>query len=154
MTHWLIELHVQAKKDVAGKPSSSSGGKKAKKKWSAKKVKDKSNNLVILDKPTYDRLFKEVPTYKLISQSVLVDRLKLNGSLARIAIRELEAQGLIKPISRHHAQVIYSKYTLSTFLNFLDANILIKQPVLLVMISLSSPSKKYFIKTKTMYILK
>ncbi|KAI7891689.1 S25 ribosomal protein, partial [Mucor mucedo] len=101
-----------AKKDVAGKPSSSSGGKKAKKasKWSAKKVKDKSNNIVILDKPTYDRLFKEVPTYKLISQSVLVDRLKLNGSLARVAIRELEAQGLIKAISRHHAQVIYSKF--------------------------------------------
>jgi small subunit ribosomal protein S25e len=68
--------------------------------------------LVILDKPTYDRLFKEVPTYKLISQSVLVDRLKLNGSLARIAIRELEAQGLIKAISRHHAQVIYSKFFL------------------------------------------
>ena len=65
--------------------------------------------MVILDKPTYDRLFKEVPTYKLISQSVLVDRLKLNGSLARVAIRELEAQGLIKAISRHHAQVIYSK---------------------------------------------
>ncbi|KAL9550608.1 hypothetical protein MBANPS3_004650 [Mucor bainieri] len=100
-----------AKKDVAGKPSSSSGGKKAKKKWSAKKVKDKANNLVILDKPTYDRLFKEVPTYKLISQSVLVDRLKLNGSLARIAIRELEAQGLIKAISRHHAQVIYTRAT-------------------------------------------
>ncbi|GAA5802509.1 40S ribosomal protein S25 [Helicostylum pulchrum] len=79
------------------------------KKWSAKKVKDKSNNIVILDKPTYDRLFKEVPTYKLISQSVLVDRLKLNGSLARIAIRELEAQGLIKAISRHHSQVIYTR---------------------------------------------
>ncbi|RCH86990.1 40S ribosomal protein S25 [Rhizopus azygosporus] len=100
-----------AKKDVAAKPSSSSGGKKAKKKWSAKKVKDKANNLVVLDKPTYERLFKEVPTYKLISQSVLVDRLKLNGSLARIAIRELESQGLIKPISRHHSQVIYTRAT-------------------------------------------
>ncbi|KAL7334914.1 40S ribosomal protein S25 [Mucor circinelloides] len=106
-----LDLMGTAKKDVAGKPSSSSGGKKAKKKWSAKKVKDKANNLVILDKPTYDRLFKEVPTYKLISQSVLVDRLKLNGSLARIAIRELEAQGLIKAISRHHSQVIYTRAT-------------------------------------------
>ncbi|KAI8981501.1 ribosomal protein S25 [Pilobolus umbonatus] len=98
-----------AKKDVAAKPSSSSGGKKAKKKWSAKKVKDKSHHLVVLDQPTYDRLFKDVPTYKFISQSVLCDRLKLNGSLARIAIKELEAQGLIKPISRHHAQVIYTR---------------------------------------------
>ncbi|KAG0172152.1 hypothetical protein DFQ28_011436 [Apophysomyces sp. BC1034] len=100
-----------AKKDVAAKPSSSSGGKKAKKKWSAKKVKDKANNMVVLDKPTYERLFKEVPTYKLISQSVLVDRLRLNGSLARVAIRELEAQGLIKPISRHASQVIYTRAT-------------------------------------------
>ena len=66
--------------------------------------------MVVLDKPTYERLFKEVPTYKLISQSVLVDRLRLNGSLARVAIRELEAQGLIKPVLRHHAQVIYSKF--------------------------------------------
>jgi small subunit ribosomal protein S25e len=41
----------------------------------------------------------------------LVDRLKLNGSLARIAIRELEAQGLIKAISRHHSQVIYTRAT-------------------------------------------
>ncbi|KAF7727278.1 hypothetical protein EC973_007794 [Apophysomyces ossiformis] len=107
----------EAKKDVAGKPSSSSGGKKAKKasdittKWSAKKVKDKANNMVVLDKPTYERLFKEVPTYKLISQSVLVDRLRLNGSLARVAIRELESQGLIKPISRHASQVIYTRAT-------------------------------------------
>ncbi|KAI9361834.1 S25 ribosomal protein [Pilaira anomala] len=100
-----------AKKDVVGKPTSSSGGKKAKKKWGAKKLKDKANNIVILDKPTYDRLFKEVPTYKLISQSVLVDRLKLNGSLARVAIRELEAQGLIRAISRHHSQVIYTRAT-------------------------------------------
>ncbi|CDS03946.1 Putative S25 ribosomal protein [Lichtheimia ramosa] len=92
-------------------PTSSSGGKKAKKKWSAKKVKDKANNMVVLDKPTYERLFKEVPTYKLITQSVLVDRLRLNGSLARIAIRELESQGLIKPLVQHHAQVIYTRAT-------------------------------------------
>lgn len=78
-------------------------------KWSAKKVKDKANNMVVLDKPTYERLFKEVPTYKLITQSVLVDRLRLNGSLARVAIKELESQGLIKPLIRHHSQIIYSK---------------------------------------------
>ncbi|KAG2178364.1 hypothetical protein INT44_001516 [Umbelopsis vinacea] len=99
-----------AKKDAAAKPTSSSGGKKAKKKWSAKKVKDKSNNMVVLDKQTYERVFKEVPTYKFISQSVLVDRLRINGSLARIAIRELEDQGVIRRITRHASQVIYSKY--------------------------------------------
>ncbi|ORZ17890.1 ribosomal protein S25 [Absidia repens] len=65
--------------------------------------------MVVLDKPTYDRLYKEVPTYKLISQSVLVDRLKLNGSLARVALKALTDQGLIKPLTVHHAQTIYTR---------------------------------------------
>ncbi|CAG8667985.1 1895_t:CDS:2, partial [Dentiscutata heterogama] len=76
-------------------PKSSSGGKNKKKKWSKGKVKDKANNAVVLDKATYDKLQKEVPTYKLITPAVLVDRLRVNGSLARIAIRELEAKGSI-----------------------------------------------------------
>ncbi|RUS25710.1 S25 ribosomal protein-domain-containing protein [Jimgerdemannia flammicorona] len=83
----------------------------AQQKWSAKKVKDKANNLVVLDKPTYDRLFKEVPSYKLVTPSVLVDRLRLNGSLARIAIRELEAKGLIRKITSHSSQMIYTRAT-------------------------------------------
>ncbi|KAL1931517.1 hypothetical protein VTP01DRAFT_9660 [Rhizomucor pusillus] len=108
-TRTAIDHCGPGKKDVV--PSSASGGKKAKKKWSAKKVKDKANNMVVLDKPTYERLFKEVPTYKLITQSVLVDRLRMNGSLARVAIKELESQGLIKPLVRHNAQIIYTRAT-------------------------------------------
>ena len=41
------------------KPSGS-GGKAKKKKWSKGKVRDKLNNLVLFDKPTYDKLYKEV----------------------------------------------------------------------------------------------
>lgn len=48
---------------------------------------------------------KEVPTFKLISQSVLIDRMKINGSLARVAIRHLEKEGLIKPLIHHRSQV-------------------------------------------------
>ncbi|KAG9306630.1 hypothetical protein G9A89_004177 [Geosiphon pyriformis] len=99
-----------AKKEAAAK-SSSTGGKNKKKKWSKGKVKDKANNAVILDKPTYDKLFKEVPTYKLITPSVLVDRLRVNGSLARVAIRELEEKGLIRKISTHGSQIIYTRST-------------------------------------------
>ncbi|KAG0047702.1 40S ribosomal protein S25 [Gryganskiella cystojenkinii] len=104
-------MAVRAKKDVAAKPTSSSGGKAKKKKWSKGKVKDKANNAVVLDKTTYDKLMKEVPTYKLVSPSVLVDRLRVNGSLARFAIRELAAQGLIVPVSTHGAQWIYTRAT-------------------------------------------
>ena len=81
-----------------------------KKKWSKGKVKDKANNAVLLDKPTYDKLFKEVGSYRFVSVSVLVERLKINGSLARKALRELEAKNIIKPIEKHSAQQIYSTF--------------------------------------------
>jgi small subunit ribosomal protein S25e len=60
-----------------------------KKKWSKGKMKEKVNNLVLFDQATYDKLIGEVPKYKMITPSILADRLRLNGSLARAAIREL-----------------------------------------------------------------
>ncbi|XP_071842004.1 small ribosomal subunit protein eS25-like isoform X2 [Apostichopus japonicus] len=88
---------------------SGSGGKAKKKKWSKGKVRDKLNNLVLFDKATYDKLYKEVPSYKLITPSVVSERLKVRGSLARAALIELEQKGLIKLITKHHAQVIYTR---------------------------------------------
>ncbi|CAI8015002.1 40S ribosomal protein S25 [Geodia barretti] len=56
-------------KDAAGKKAkpAGSGGKAKKKKWSKGKVRDKLNNLCLFDKATYDKLYKEVPNYKLIT---------------------------------------------------------------------------------------
>ena len=48
---------------------------------------------------------------KLITPSALVERLKINGSLARAALVELREKGLIKPVSLHHAQIIYTRNT-------------------------------------------
>eukprot|EP00878_Enallax_costatus_P000269 GHUV01000337.1.p2 GENE.GHUV01000337.1~~GHUV01000337.1.p2 ORF type:complete len:108 (+),score=49.41 GHUV01000337.1:59-382(+) len=87
--------------------SNSSKGKK--KKWSKGKMKEKVNNLVLFDQPTYDKLLAEVPKYKMITPSILSDRLRLNGSLARAAIRELLTKGLIKPIAEHSSQKIYTR---------------------------------------------
>lgn len=99
--------YLQAKAKAA--PTSSGGGKAAKKKkWSKGKVKDKAQHAVTLDKATYDRILKEVPTFRFISQSILIERLKVNGSLARIAIRHLEREGAIKRIVHHHGQLVYS----------------------------------------------
>jgi len=93
----------------------SSGGKAAKKKkWSKGKVKDKAQHAVTLDKATYDRILKEAPTFRFISQSILIERLKINGSLARIAIRHLEKEGAIKRIVHHHGQLIYTRSTTSS----------------------------------------
>lgn len=89
------------------------GGKKSKKKWSKGRVKDRAQHAVVLDQDKYDRIIKEVPTFRYISVSVLVDRLKIGGSLARVAIKQLENDGLIKPISKHATQLIYTRATAS-----------------------------------------
>merc|ERR1711976_377373 len=93
------------------KEGGSSGGKAKKKKWSKGKVRDKLNNLVLFDKATYDKLLKEVPSYKLITPSVVSERLKVRGSLARFGLKELHSKGLIKLVSKHHAQLIYTRTT-------------------------------------------
>merc|ERR1711944_320565 len=87
------------------------GGKAKKKKGSKGKTRDKLNNLVLFDKPTYDKLLKEVPTYKLITPSIVSERLKVRGSLARKALNELLAKGVIKQVTQHHAQQIYTRVT-------------------------------------------
>jgi len=109
LIRYLTAFVLQAKAKAA--PTSSGGGKAAKKKkWSKGKVKDKAQHAVTLDKATYDRILKEVPTFKFISQSIIIERLKVNGSLARIAIRHLEKDGQIKRIVHHSAQLVYSAF--------------------------------------------
>lgn len=101
-------------KQSSSKPKdkpSSGGGKAKKKKWSKGKVRDKLNNLVLFDKATYDKLYKEVPSYRLITPSVVSERLKIRGSLARRGLQELLSKGLIKEVSKHHSQLIYTRAT-------------------------------------------
>lgn len=74
-----------------------------------KTVKDKANHAVILDKATSDKLYKDVQSYRLITVATLVDRLKINGSLARKALRDLEEKGQIKKVVGHSKLSIYSK---------------------------------------------
>ncbi|KXG49248.1 Winged helix-turn-helix transcription repressor DNA-binding [Penicillium griseofulvum] len=85
------------------------GGKKQKKKWSKGKVKDKAQHAVILDKATNDKLQKDVQSYRLITVATLVDRLKINGSLARQALNDLEANGQIKKVVGHSSLSIYTR---------------------------------------------
>merc|ERR1711959_180902 len=90
----------------------SKGGAAAKKKkWSKGKVREKLNNLVVFDQATYDRMMKEVATFKLVTPSAISERLKVNGSLARRAIKELIAAGSIKLVDKHSGQYIYTRAT-------------------------------------------
>ncbi|EXB36989.1 hypothetical protein L484_018367 [Morus notabilis] len=103
------------KKDKApppsSKPAKSGGGKQKKKKWSKGKQKEKVNNTVLFDQATYDKLLSEVPKYKLVTPSILSDRLRISGSLARRAIKDLMARGSIRMISAHASQQIYTRAT-------------------------------------------
>ncbi|XP_036900646.1 40S ribosomal protein S25-like, partial [Sturnira hondurensis] len=108
------------KKKDAGKsakkgkdPVNNKPGVKARKKWSKGKARDKLNNLVLFDKATHDKLCKEVPNYKLITPAVVSEQLKVCSSLARAALQELLSEGLIELVSKHRAQVIYTRNTKS-----------------------------------------
>ncbi|CAH1099349.1 unnamed protein product [Psylliodes chrysocephalus] len=96
---------TQKKKEGLGE------GKAKKKKWSKRKVREKLNNQVLFDKATYDKLYKEVPSYKLVTPSVVSERLKVSGSLARRALIELQQKGLIKQVVQHRSQLIYTRTT-------------------------------------------
>lgn len=85
-------------KPAAKAPKSGGGGKQKKKKWSKGKQKEKVNNMVLFDQGTYDKLLVEVPKYKLITPSVLSDRLRVSissfstlslSSLFRLALQEI-----------------------------------------------------------------
>ncbi|KAL8160624.1 hypothetical protein V2J09_002161 [Rumex salicifolius] len=80
-------------------------------KWSKGKQKEKVNNMVVLDQATYDKIFVEASKYKLTTPSVLSDRMRVNGSVARRMIKELETKGLIRMVSHHSSQQIYTRAT-------------------------------------------
>ncbi|XP_045689155.1 40S ribosomal protein S25-like [Phyllostomus hastatus] len=97
-----------AKKD---KDPVNKSGMKAQKKWSKGKAWDKLNNLVLFDKATHDKLCKEVPNYKLLTPAIVSKQLKVCSSLARAALQGLFSEGFIKLVSKHRAQVIYTRNT-------------------------------------------
>merc|ERR1712167_27738 len=96
-------------KDFLAKPKGGAAAKK--KKWSKGKVREKVDNLVCFDQGTYDRMMKEVATFKLVTPSAISERLKINGSLARRSIKELLKAGTIKLVDKHSNQYIYTRNT-------------------------------------------
>ena len=52
---------------------------------------------------------KEVPKMKAITIAMVSERLKVSGSLARRALRILEAEGKITPLIKHGDMMIYTR---------------------------------------------
>ncbi|KAK1936058.1 putative ribosomal protein S25 [Babesia divergens] len=95
-------------KEAVMKAAMASRGKR--KKWVKVKTKDKINNAIFFEKATYDKMLAEIPKCRLITVSTISEKLKVNGSLARQALAQLEEMNLIKPLcDQHHAQRLYTK---------------------------------------------
>lgn len=67
--------------------------------------------MVLFDQQTYDRMVADVPKMKLITTSTIVERFKVNGSLARKALQELVNNKVIKVVSYSSKQGIYTRAT-------------------------------------------
>ncbi|XP_048556916.1 40S ribosomal protein S25-like [Triticum urartu] len=122
-------FHSAVKKDnkaaassSSAKPANAGSGKQQqkKKKWSKGKQKEKVNNAVLFDQATYDKistkvlappLLSEAPKYKLVTPSVLSERLRINASLAKRGIKDLMARGLVREVSLHASQQIFTRAT-------------------------------------------
>ena len=80
-----------------------------KKKWSKGRVREKAQNAVLFDQPSYDRLLAEVPRMKLVTPSVLVEKFKVSGALARAAIKHLAEKKLIKGVVVSAKQGVFTR---------------------------------------------
>ena len=87
------------------------GSRQKKKKWNKGKMREKMNSKVLFDEDGWLRLQAEVPKMKVVTPSALVERLKINGSLARAACKFLESEGKITAIETHNKQRIYTRIT-------------------------------------------
>ena len=66
-------------KDKTPAAAANKGGKAKKKKWGSTKVKEKLNNVTVVDQKLYDRIMKDTPTMKLITISTFTDKFKVSG---------------------------------------------------------------------------
>jgi small subunit ribosomal protein S25e len=80
-------------------------------KWNKGKVREKLSNAVLFDAKTLDKFNAEIPKVKVITPAVVSDKLKIGGSLARAAIKDLVKRGLVKTVAYHSKGAIYTRAT-------------------------------------------
>ncbi|XBJ03820.1 hypothetical protein VPH35_022877 [Triticum aestivum] len=112
----------------SAKPANAGSGKQQQKKknWSKGKQKEKVNNAVLFDQATYDKMLSDrdeasarldanAYAYKLVTPSVLSERLRINASLHGVpggrGIKDLMARGLVREVSLHASQQIFTRAT-------------------------------------------
>ncbi len=59
--------------------------------------------MVFFDETLYKKLLEEAPKMKLITVATMIDKFRITGSLARVALRHLAEKALIKPMGDQSA---------------------------------------------------
>ena len=98
-----------APKQGAKKPEKNGGSKAKKKKWSKGKTREALENAVLFDKDTYAKLTTEVPKWKVITPSVVSDRLKISVALAGSGLKHLAYKGLVRLVSSTGHLRVYTR---------------------------------------------
>ena len=94
-----------ATKDKVPKALRPSGDGAKRKKWSKSKQKEKLNNAVFWTKPLHAKLIKDIIGKEpYVTTSMVSDKLKVNMSMAREALKELREQEQIVPPSEYHSK--------------------------------------------------
>ena len=94
-----------ATKDKVPKALRPSGDGAKRKKWSKSKQKEKLNNAVFWTKPLHAKLIKDIIGKEpYVTTSMVSDKLKVNMSMAREALKELREQEQIVPSSEYHSK--------------------------------------------------
>ena len=94
-----------ATKDKVPKALRPSGDGAKRKKWSKSKQKEKLNNSVFWTKPLHAKLIKDIIGKEpYVTTSMVSDKLKVNMSMAREALKELREQEQVVPSSEYHSK--------------------------------------------------
>ena len=96
-------------KEAKKEKSNQQGSKGKKKKWSKGKTREALENAVMFDQTTFEKLKNEVPKYKLITPSVVSDRLKVTVSAAAQGLKYLAKKKLIKSVLSSRKLCIYTR---------------------------------------------
>lgn len=84
------------------------GGKKTTKKWTKAHNKENLNNAVMFDAETLKKLTTEVPKYKVITPSIISERLKITVSLASAGLKQLCKERKIRLVSCSSKTRVYA----------------------------------------------
>ena len=83
--------------------------KKSKKKWSKGKTRENLDNAVLWEKDVLAKLKTEVPKYKVITPTIVSDRLKVSVALAAHGLKFLAKEGTIRLVSNSGKFLVYSR---------------------------------------------